>query len=171
MPNGWYLTAGPSGPITLQSGSGATNVNFADFLVAKPINNNALLDVFTTSAVGGTLNLAQPSAGTTTVTFNGVLVGTFTTPSQTIRINSNANFVVDTTQVTVTPVLIYDQPGNDTYQAGASGTTVFERGGGTDTINFAGGNNTLDFSLTSFGVTFNAGLIQGQLQQLNPPAQ
>jgi hypothetical protein len=167
VPNGWYLTAGPSGPITVQSGATTSNVNFDNFLVAELINNNATLDVFTTSAVGGTVSVAQPILNTTTVTFDGVLVGTFSTPSQNIQINSNANFTVATTQVTATPVLIYDQPGNDTYQAGASGTTIFLDAGGTDTISVAGGNNTLDFSRTTFGVTFNAGLNQGQPQQLD----
>src|SRR5262249_703388 len=43
--------------------------------------------------------------------------------------------------------------------------------GSTDTISVTGGQNALNFSPTSFGVTFDDSKNQGQLQQLDPSAQ
>src|SRR5439155_16465467 len=142
------------------------NVNFDNFLVAKLVNGNATLDVFTTSAVGGSVSAAQPVPATTNVTFDGVFVGTFSSPTTDIEVFSNKNFTVDTTQVTATPVVIFDQPGDNTYNAGSSNTTVYLISGSTDIITLTGGINTLNFSRNSFGVTFNAGLNHGEIQHL-----
>src|SRR5262249_38510406 len=141
------------------------------FLVAKLTNNNTILQVFTMSAVGGSVAVAQ-AGSTFTVTFNGVQVGVFVAPNlQNININSFGGYTVNTTQVMTVPVAIHDQPGDNTYLGGASDTTIFLNSGSTDTISVTGGQNALNFSPTSFGVTFDDSKNQGQLQQLDPSAQ
>jgi hypothetical protein len=173
-PNGWFQTAATGGTITLTSGETSTGNNFDNFLVAKLINGGTTLTARSLPASGGNLSVAQPSTGTTTVSLNGTLVGTFVAPSlQTIQVTGYGNSTVDTTQVTSVPVALYDQPGNDTYTAGSSGTTLYldSAGTSTDGISVAGGENTLNFSPTGFGVTFDDSQNQGQTQSLDATGQ
>jgi hypothetical protein len=171
VPNGWFQTGAPS-TITLGSGANSTGNNFDNFLVAKLSSDGTTLTARSMPASGGTLSVAQPAANTTTVTFNGIVVGTFVDPSlQTIQVTSYANSSVDTTQVNSVPVTIFDQPGNDTYAAGPSGTTIYLNSAGTNGISVIGGQNTLNFSPSSSAVTFNAGLDHGEQQQLDSSGQ
>jgi hypothetical protein len=171
MPNGWYQTGAP-GTIQLASGGNSTGNNLDNFLVARLSSDSTTLIVRSMPASGGSLGIAQPATSTTTVTFNGTLVGTFVDSSlQTIQVTGYANSSVDTTQVSSVPVTIYDQPGNDTYTAGASGTTIYLISSGTNTISVTGGQNTLNFSLSTSAITFNAGLDRGESQQLDTTGQ
>jgi hypothetical protein len=172
VPNGWFQTAATGGTLALTSGENSTGNNFDNFLVAKLTNGGTILTVRSLPASGGSLSVAQPSSGTTTVNLNGILVGTFVASGlQTIQVTSYASTVVDTTQVTSVPVTIYDQPGNVTNTAGSSGTTIYLNSGGTAVVSVTGGMNTLNFSPTSFGVTFDDSQNQGQTQNLDGTGQ
>jgi hypothetical protein len=164
-PNGWIQTASTGTTIVATSGFAATS-NFDIFKAASIVNNT--LKLSTTQAGGGVLDVAQNSSNTTNVTLRGQNAGSFpTTGLQTIQIASFGGYTVDTTQVTVTPVVIIANPGNANYVAGSSNTTVNLNSGSTDTISVTGGVNTLSFSATTFGVTFNDSLntlVQGQYQ-------
>src|SRR5262249_4042761 len=127
-----------------------------------------VLSVRALPAVPGTLQVITPTSTTATVLLNGAVVGTFVAPNlQLVDVQSAANYTVDTSQVTSVPVAIHDTPGNSTYDGGASGTSVFLNSGSTDVIQVTGGINTLNFSPTAFGVSFNAQTVQGQFQSLD----
>jgi hypothetical protein len=166
-PNGWFQTAGP-GPVTIVSGTNSTGNNFDDFLVATLDAAGATLTARAMPAVPGTLTVAQPlGSGTTNVSLNGVQVGTFNTPAlQNVQVQSAAFYTVDTSNVTSAPVVLHDVPGDNIYLGGFSNTTLLLNSGGHDTVRVPGGVNTLNFSPTSFGVTFDAGMTQGQNQPL-----
>jgi hypothetical protein len=167
--NGWFQTAATGGTIAILSGTNSTGNNFDDFLVARLNGSGTVLTARAMPAVPGSLTVTQGSGGAVTnVLLSGVPVGTFNTPGlQSVQVQSAASYTVDTTQVSSAPVVIDDTPGNNNYLAGSSGTTLMLNSGGHDTVSLAGGVNTLNFSQTTFGVTFNAGLTQGQTQSLD----
>jgi hypothetical protein len=167
--NGWFQTAATGGTITIVSGTNSTGNNFDDFLVARLNSSGTVLTARAPPAVPGSLTVTQGSGGAVTnVLLSGVPVGIFnTTGLQSVQVQSAANYTVDTTHVSSAPVVINDTTGNNTYLAGSSGTTLMLESGGHDSVSLAGGVNTLNFSQTTFGVTFNAGQIQGQTQSLD----
>jgi hypothetical protein len=168
VPNGWYETAATGGTITITSGTASTGNNFDDFLVARLDNNGTMLTAHAMPAVPGTLTITQGPGAVTYVFIFGVQVGTFNTPNlQIVQVFSAAGYTIDTSQVSSAPVVLHDTPGDNTYIGGSSGTTLLLNSGGHDTVSVTGGVNTLNFSPTSFGVTFDAGQTQGQTQALD----
>jgi hypothetical protein len=168
VPNGWFQTAAPPGTITIGSGTASAGNNFDDFLVARLDNNGARLTAHAMPAVPGTLTITQGPGSVTNVFLGAVQVGTFNTPAlQSVQVTSAAGYTVNTSQVTSAPVVLYDTPGDNVYLGGSSGTTLLLNSGGHDMVSVTGGVNALNFSPTSFGVTFDAGLTQGQTQTLD----
>src|SRR5262249_11263416 len=156
-PNGWVQTAAQSTTVSLTNSIASTGNDFDNFLVAVLQSAGTVLSVRALPAVPGTLQVITPTSTTATVLLNGAVVGTFVAPNlQLVDVQSAANYTVDTSQVTSVPVAIHDTPGNSTYDGGASGTSVFLNSGSTDVIQVTGGINTLNFSPTAFGVSFNA---------------
>jgi hypothetical protein len=175
-PRGWIQTAATGATITATSGFASTANNFDNFLVAYL--SGSILVVRTTLTGSGTLTLFQnPSTSNidvseSTASLASQSAGSFPVASiSTIQITSNRGYTVDSSQVNTLPVVDAIQPGDNNLVGGSSGTTVLLNNGSTDTISVTGGINTLNFSPTAFGVTFNAGMVQGQLQPLDPLSQ
>jgi len=165
-PNGWIKTALP--PAIMATSGFASTGNNIDLFKAVHVLTNGTLTISTTQFAGGSLSVTQSQSNSINLTLNGQNAGTFVSSAvQNIQISSYAGSTVDTTQVSSAPVTIMDHPGNNTYHAGSSGTTIFLNNGSTENISVAGGVNTLNFSTNTFGVAFNANLNQGQPQSLD----
>jgi hypothetical protein len=164
-PNGWIKTAVPQA-ILATSGLASTD-NF-DLFKAVHVLSDGTLAISTTQLSGGSLSVSQSPSNSTNITINGQNAGSFATSTiPSIQISGYAGSTVDTTQVASAPVTILDHPGDNTYHAGSSGTTIFVNNDSTENISVTGGLNTLNFSTNTFGITFNANLNQGQLQSLD----
>ena len=84
-----------------------------------------------------------------------------------MQVFSTAGNTVNTMDVTTVPVNITVPQGDQTIEGGSSGTTANLSIGSTVSISVTGGDNTLNFAPTQFGITFNPNLNQGQMQQLD----
>jgi hypothetical protein len=167
-PNGWIQTAARGTTFTAMSGVNSTGNDFDNYLVAQIINNNVLA-VRTTKTGSGSLVVAQDPLNNNNfkITEDGQSAGTFVVGGLIkVQVTTFGGFSIDTTGVTTLPVTSIVQGGNNTFAGGSSGTTVALNSQGSDSLSVAGGQNTLNFAPTGFGVTYNAG-IQGQSQPLD----
>jgi hypothetical protein len=135
--NGWIQTApsvpGTSPPqpapiaVTMTSGSVLTGNNFADFEAASLVPSNGTLMIATAQVSGGSVKVTQPAVTATSVTLNGQNAGSFNaTGLNSIQVNGDSGYSIDTSQVGATPVVIDTAPpsfNTTTGQIGA-GTTV-----------------------------------------------
>jgi hypothetical protein len=167
-PNGWVQTAARSTSIMLGSGAALTGNDFDNFLVAKLNIAGTLLTVRALPAVPGTLSVTQDNSNNTNVFLNGVEVGTFNAPGlKNIDLTSAAGYTVDTTGVSTVPLELHVPQGDQTITGGSNGTIADLDIGSTVSLSVTGGENTLNFAPTQFGITFNPNLNQGQMQQLD----
>jgi hypothetical protein len=170
-PNGWVQTAARSPSIMLGSGAALTGDDFDNFLVAKLNSAGTLLTVRALPAVPGTLRVTQDTSSNTNVFLNGAEVGTFNAPGlQKIDVTSAAGYTVDTTGVTMAPLELHVPQGDQTINGGSSGIIADLNIGSSVSISVTGGENTLNFAPTQFGITFDPNL-QGQMQPLDSSGQ
>jgi SdrD B-like domain/RTX calcium-binding nonapeptide repeat (4 copies) len=167
-PNGWVETAARSTSVMLGSGAALTGNDFDNFLVAKLNSAGTLLTVRALPAVPGSLRVTQDTSNDTNVFLNGVEVGTFNAPGlQKIDVTSAPGYTVDTTGVTTVPLELHVPQGDQTIMGGSNGIVADLNIGSSVSISVTGGENTLNFAPTQFGITFNPNLNQGQMQQLD----
>ncbi len=89
-----------------------------------------------------------------------------TSQLDTVNVFSYANVDVYTTD-TDDRVAVWVPEGDQNLFLGSGGSDVNANIGSTVNISVTGGTNTLNFSPTKFGVTFDVGLNQGQTQSLD----
>ena len=131
-------------------------------------NGQTFLAVGSTPTTNGTIMVTQNTdAGTLSVSSNGNTSSFSSSGLSQVQVFSTAGNTVNTMDVTTVPVNITVPQGDQTIDGGSSGTTANLSIGSTVSISVTGGDNTLNFAPTQFGITFNPNLNQGQMQQLD----
>jgi hypothetical protein len=131
-------------------------------------NDQTFLAVGSTPTTNGLITVTQNAdAGTLNVSSNGNTSNFSSSGVTQVQVFSSAGNTVNTMAVTTVPVTITVPQGDQTIDGGSSGTTANLNIGSTVSISVTGGENTLNFAPTQFGITFNPNMNTGQMQSLD----
>jgi hypothetical protein len=167
-PWGWFQTQGPA-QLALATGQAATGLDFANFLVAeRDPDDEGTVILYTPGISGSVLVVSETTATDYRVAVTSPFTGSLDAVAvERFEVRSAAGATLDAQNVATAPFTVHDVRGDNTYLLGSGGATVYLDSGSTDSISLAGGRNTLNFSNTSFGVTFDAGINDGTAQLLD----
>jgi Bacterial Ig-like domain (group 3)/PKD domain len=131
-------------------------------------HDQTFLAVGSTPTTNGQITVTQnTNAGTLSVSSDGNTSSFSSSGVTQVQVFSTAGNTVNTMAVTTVPVNITVPQGDQTIDGGNSGTTANLNVGSTVSISVTGGENTLNFAPTQFGITFNPNMNTGQMQQLD----
>lgn len=166
-PWGWFQTSGP-GSLTPTSGQAAMGFDFANFLLAeRHLDDDSHLIIYTPAIGGSAVTVTESTVTDYQISVTSPFTGSLEALGVAhIEVHGAAGATVDARTVATAPVTLHDEQGDNTYVLGSSGATVFLDSGSTDSISVTGGRNRLNFSNTTFGVTFDAGINDGTPQML-----